>query len=1399
MKRVFLAVISMIISLSVIPSCDILGDLLDQTEQEENDEQEGDEIGEGEGGENLKPDEEPQLMDVTDILPLSSEAQEFEFSFAVNVSWRIVIDENIDWMRVDASEGEPGYCTVRFSVDENTGYDERNARFTLYFADYQADFVVYQNQKDALILSESRVEMPKEGGTFNITVDSNVSVSIATGGSDWLHQTETRGLVSNVFSFRVDPSELPDSRQATIYVNAAELQEKVTVYQAGEEVFVLSEKSFAVSSSASEIKIDVRSNMDYTVSVNQTWIREQKTKGISSVTRTFIIDENTGYDAREAEITFTTSKGNKETVKVTQVQKDAIVLAKSEYEVSSAGGTLEFTVASNVDFEVKCSESWISQVQTRGLTDRLMTFNVQSNNDTNAAPREAVITFSKDDIQQQVKVMQSASTIRTINVAEAGTLSALITKNELMTLTELTLTGELNQTDMAMLSPTNSSDRKKFALVRLDLSGVTLTDKTINGIYITGLEEVLLPSGIETIGDKAFDNCENLKEIVIPASVKTFSTSAFDKCTALCKVEFASPSSLETFTVYGSTGLFSQCPNLKSFEIPESVTNIAARTFRNSQIESVVIPETVRILDGNSLFQNCANLKTVTLPSFVKDISDNMFSGCSSLEDLRMSGAIRSVGYYAFENCEQLKVFDVDSMIEVDEGAFSGTGVESFDAPDWMTFVPRSLFMNCKRLKTVNLSGLTELGYRAFYGCTSIKEVVFPETMGNIESSAFNECTSLSKVTFKAQNITFLHTSNHNPFSGTAVKELVIPAYVRKATGLQPFPTVEKVSFEAGSNCETYGFNTPLISQISLPTSLKTIDNKTFADCQNLKSLTIPEGVTRLGSYCFSGSAIESLNLPASLKELGALSMSGLQYKEFTVPETVEHIRRGCFYNCERLEKINLPKSLKSFGLPDENSSTSYGVLSGTLITELVLHGKNLVLGHAICPEYLRTLIVGKDVESITTVIMNETNEWVTEVYSPLQNSNIYQVDYEDGCVLESIEGLYSKSPAQSVTNLPSSLKHIGHCTFGNCNNLVKVVIPEGVTSLGDCCFADDTKLAQLSLPSNIKEIGTRCFENCTSLPEPFVLPSSLTTTGSSIFSGCKLTNITIPSNMSHLSDGMFTGADIESISVPSSVKSIGKNAFAGCRSLKSITLSSVKTIPRNAFSGCPDLETAVLSSAEELNPYAFYDCVNLKNVKIPVARIIDESVFENCSSLTKIDLPETLERLSSCFGGAGIRELYLNGADTLEFNLYDSYIEKVTISNNIVQLDGTFSGIRGREEWGAPDYSDLVILFEKDSQVKRFGRTFQHAPIQELILPRSITRIDADAFLNSTIKKLYLTSESAPTLKGRLSTLAEETGELIIYVPEEKEDLYKYWASPNWTHYADIMVPYNYAWTQVP
>ena len=1407
MRRLLCAFVAAMISLPTYVSCDILGDLMDDMQQEQEDNENDDSSEEGEVGPGDEENstggekEEPRLECDPNILPLSSDAQQFEFRFFVNVAWSIVIDENVDWLTVDKSEGEPGEYGLQFFVEENNDYDERNAKFIILYGDQQADFVVYQNQKNALVLSQSRIELPVAGGTFDITVDANVSVTVANSDSDWLHQVSTKGLVSNVFSFSADPSELPDSRQAKIYVRGAGMQETVDVYQAGEEVFVLSERSFVVASSASEIKIDVRSNMDYTVSVKDSWIREQKTKSISSVTRTFVIDENTGYDAREADVVFTTSKGKTEAVRITQAQKDAIVLAKSEYDVPSAGGTLEFNVSSNIDFDVNCSAEWISAVQTKGLTDKLMSFAVQSNNDTNAEPREAVITFSNGDVQQKVTVRQAASTVRTINVATAGTLSTLITKNELMTLTELTLTGEMNQTDMAMMSSTNASDRKKYELVRLDMSGVTLTDKTINGIYLTKLEEIVLPSGVETIGDKAFDYCENLKEIIIPATVKSFSTGAFDNCTALSKVEFANPSSLETFTVYSSRGLFAQCPNLKSFEIPASVTNIAANTFRDSQIESIVIPETVRILDGNSLFRNCVNLKTVTLPSYVKDISNDMFNGCSSLESVKMSGAIRSVGSYAFQNCEKLKEFDVDSMIEVAQGAFAGTGVESFDAPDWMTVVPDNLFMNCKCLRTVDLSGLTELGYRSFYGCISLRRVEIPATMETIDPSAFNDCPVLSEVSFKAQNITFAHTSNHPPFSGTAIKELVIPAYVRKAVAMQPFPTVEKVTFESGSNCEIYGFNTPLISQISLPSSLKTIEDKTFEYCQNLKSLTIPEGVTRLGTYCFRGSAIETLKLPASLKELGALSMAGMSCKEFTVPETVEHIRVGCFYDCKKLEQINLPKSLKSFGLPDENSYSNKGVLENTLITELVLHGKNLVLGNAICPEYLRTFVVGKDVETITTVIMNETNEWVSEVYSPLMNSNIYQVDYEDGCVLKSIEGLYSKSPAQNVTNLPSSLKNIGHCTFGQCGNLIKVVIPDGVTSLGNCCFKDDTKLSQLTLPSSITHIGSRCFENCTSLPDTFTLPSSLTTAGGSIFNGCKFENVSIPSAMSHIPNSMFSNAEIGSINIPSSVTSIDSYAFAYCAGLKSITLSSVKTIPQSAFLCCPDLETVVLSSAEEIGETAFSDCASLKSVKIPSVKFIDNYAFANCASLTTIGLPVTLEEIKPCFSGTGIQEIYLNGAETVKFNFAESSIKKVTISKNIVHLEGSFTGMigSGPQGKGEDEVSKIEVVFEKDSQVKTFGRTFWYAPIEELILPRSITRIDANAFNSSTIKKLYLTSESAPTLYGRLSTLAEETGELIIYVPEEKEELYKYWASPNWTHYADIMVPYNYRWVDVP
>ena len=121
----------------------------------------------------------------------------------------------------------------------------------------------------------------------------------------------------------------------------------VTVYQSnGTPQIVISQSELTVASKHSDITIEVETNVDVEVSIPEAgWIRENTTRSYSTNTYYFTVDENASYDARSAEIIFANKKNSlKETVKVTQMQKDALVVAKSEYIINPEGGNLSFNV-----------------------------------------------------------------------------------------------------------------------------------------------------------------------------------------------------------------------------------------------------------------------------------------------------------------------------------------------------------------------------------------------------------------------------------------------------------------------------------------------------------------------------------------------------------------------------------------------------------------------------------------------------------------------------------------------------------------------------------------------------------------------------------------------------------------------------------------------------------------------------------------------------------------------------------------------------------------------------------------------------------------------------------------------------------------------------------------------
>lgn len=358
-----------------------------------------------------------EMDDEVDLQPvIGSEGGTFTMTFTASADWTASVNavtRSVDWLSISPTQGEAGTVTLQVSVQPNETYDERNAAVLLTCGNAKQTITVTQKQKDALLVSSNKVEMDATGGTFGIELQSNVSVSyeIEESAKSWLTaspSSTTRGLTASTLSFQV--TENPDNavRQAVITLRGNDLTEQVTVYQAGSEpAILLSQKEYTVPSDGETIQVELKSNTSYKVVMPDVpWITEASTRAFSAYTHYFTVAANEGYDARTAEIYFVDEEnGLQEKVIVTQVQKDAIVLAEDEYTMDAAGGRLEFTVKANVDFKIDIDAGWIRQiVATRGLVEHALIFEVDGNNADES--RKAIITLTADGCNQVITVVQ---------------------------------------------------------------------------------------------------------------------------------------------------------------------------------------------------------------------------------------------------------------------------------------------------------------------------------------------------------------------------------------------------------------------------------------------------------------------------------------------------------------------------------------------------------------------------------------------------------------------------------------------------------------------------------------------------------------------------------------------------------------------------------------------------------------------------------------------------------------------------------------------------------------------------------------------------------------------------------------------------------------------------------
>lgn len=893
---------------------------------------------------------------------------------------------------------------------------------------------------------------------------------------------------------------------------------------------------------------------------------------------------------------------------------------------------------------------------------------------------------------------------KVVTLTEAGTLSGKISDNELTTLTELTVNGPINGSDIQIIRAMGGTLKTlnlKNANIVEGGNSYYLTDyftqNDVIGDYMfyamTALEKIVMPKDVWSIGSWSYNNPWNADKTSLSSYAKTHNTDENDS-------DFGCAS-------------FYQCVNLKQIEFPESLIHIGAKAFGNCvKLASITIPEGVELL-GGYVFINCTDLVSASLPSTFGnpnkttncdvhytgwgDISgtssawsngfSNLFFKCPKLKDVTLAEGIKYLGVRMFRNCSSIASITLPSTLKRVNSAFVGcTGLTTLSFPDELTeigsqegctgltslTIPAGVTINdfkctnCTALTNINLKGSvgTEIPANAFSGCTALKSINLFESITTIGDNAFKDCTSLTQLTMPAS----LASIGKYAFQNTGLTGVALQ---RNLT------IIGKYAFDGCAE----------LASITFSPNVTEIKEYTFNNCSKLKDITLPNGLIYIKDYAFNGcTTLGKVTIPGGVQNIspGAFKNSGLT--EIILKEGVMSLSNNSFDGCLLLKKVTFPTTMKTIG-----GFSNTGI-------------KEIAFAAGAAPEAIGDYAF-LNCDSLSTITL------------PNSIKSIGQGAFYDCDTLKSV-------------TLPTSITKVAEQTFYHCNFLQNVTIPQGVTEIGFDAFAYCPKLTAISLPSTLATIGSNCFRG-TGLTS-ITLTEGITTLEYGTFANSKLTSIKLPKSLTQItsrSDGYYAG------NLPNEYNNFQKRvyisdnqsgAFYGCKELESINLNgAVLTILGSyTFNECEKLRSIDLSSTklEEIPAYAFHSCDSLRTVTFPnTVKTIGQQAFNNSQSLESLKMPAALSSIGD------------------NAFLYCRKIRSVDLSaTSLTKIDSWFSNV------------DSLRTVKLPSTVTEIGENaFYNSPIEEINFPASLTTIGNSAFYGNRLKTVDLSATKFTTINN--------------------------------------------------
>lgn len=435
----------------------------------------------------------------------------------------------------------------------------------------------------------------------------------------------------------------------------------------------------------------------------------------------------------------------------------------------------------------------------------------------------------------------------------------------------------------------------------------------------TSLTTVNLDSGLESIGANAFDGDSMLENIEIPDTVTSIGTNAFRGVKALKAASGSNSFREQDGILYDaslSKVLVVPAGLTGKVELPDSVFELAAGAFVNTQITEVVLPEYLAAIPDEA-FKGSA-IQKITFGSGLTSIGASAFEDCKDLTTVDLGGCeLATIGDNAFKNCSALTSLDLpDTLTTIGASAFVGSHLATFNIGAQLTSIGANAFDGVSTLTDVTYSKGGNLrlaiGEYAFANSGLVSLALPARTRSYLEipsstqciphiavnNYAFYNCSKLQTVTFEKTEET-IHgylTFGDYAFAGCAMlTKIEFPDYLGDLLYAYIgyiFTTIPALGAHAFEDCV-------LLTEVTFKANDAgsiVFGESLFKGCVMLNTVNLPENVTEISAGMFENSGISTLVLPASVKAIGARAFAGCkQLTTLTIPAAVEVVGAEVF------------------------------------------------------------------------------------------------------------------------------------------------------------------------------------------------------------------------------------------------------------------------------------------------------------------------------------------------------------------------------------------------------------------------------------------------------------------------------------------------------------------------